>query len=130
MHTLRRPGSPTIASPTPSLAGHARRGLLMALAALAAAGTAARASDEGISGGRSVGSGKTMFAVGGYGLTLPIDLPPPSGDLPLAFTYAQPRTRGPLGISWQMPLSYVSLHSQLDREQADWREARRGGRSR
>src|SRR5262245_14830358 len=74
------------------------------LAPVMGAHYAARASDTGFSG--------SVNSQGGYGASVPLDLPPAKGGLPvpLSVVYGG-RQFGAAGLGWDVPLSYI-YHSK------------------
>ena len=78
---------------------------------------AARASDTGFAG--------AVNATGGYGASVPLDLPGTRGNLPLPLRVVYGGHRfGAAGLSWDVPLSFIRRESQIShRRQANSPEA-------
>jgi RHS repeat-associated protein len=76
---------------------------------------AGRASDTGHGG---------VLPSGGYATSLPLDLPPPRGGLPLPIAIQSgSRGVGAAGLGWDVPLSYVHRSETVSRRRPQFRPA-------
>src|SRR3954468_15066007 len=82
----------------------------LALAQLAPTGAhyAGRPSDTGFAGAVNVS--------GGYGASVPLDLPPARGGMPIPIQLSyQERGVGAAGLGWDVPLSYIRRDTTIAR---------------
>jgi hypothetical protein len=70
------------------------------------------AADQGVSVDRGPAASATLSPSGSYLVGVPLDwIPAPAGGLTLGLgiVNGEARSRGPIGVGWQLPLSYVRL---------------------